>query len=752
MFVGKSYAQTGDIRGRIVSEEQGLPFVNVAIINSRFGSISDEKGNFKLNGIKAGQHRLAFSSIGYTTITKEIELKENEVLELKISMEKQVKTYDDVVISANFKEVSRSESPVPIEVYSKEFFKSNPSPSIYEVMDNVNGVRPQINCSVCNTGDIHINGLEGAYTMVLIDGMPIVSGLSTVYGLFGIPRELIERVEIVKGPASTLYGSEAVGGLINVITKDPSNAPLFSADLYTTTWAEINGDFSMKFKLSDKVNSLLGVNYFNYSNPQDRNDDNFTDIALQDRVSVFNKWLVKRKDGKKLSIGGRYVYEDRWGGEMNWPPAFRGGDEIYGESIYTQRWELFGTYDLPGKEDFNLSLSANGHYQNSVYGALDYQGAQNIGFGQFSWNKNLGTRNTLLVGTALRYTYYDDNTPVTSSNDGLASNAPSEILLPGVFIQNEFKMNSQNKVLFGARYDYNSIHGEILSPRLNYKWNSKSKKNVIRLSLGNGYRVANVFTEDHAALTGARTVVFLSDLEPERSWNSNINYVLKIYGKKELIINLDASLFYTYFNNRIFADYDANPNLVVYDNLNVHAVSQGASMSVDLSYRQLNFNAGFTAMDVYSVNQGIKEQQELTERYSGNWNLSYRFDRLNLRVNYSGNLYGPMRIPLLGELDPRPEFTPWWSIQNIQITKKFQKEYELYFGVKNLLNWTPDRSTPFLIARSQDPFDRGVDFDQNGNVLASPTNPNALSFDAAYVYAPQQGIRGFLGFRMFLNR
>jgi len=752
MFVGKSYAQTGDIRGRIVSEEQGLPFVNVAIINSRFGSISDEKGNFKLNGIKAGQHRLAFSSIGYTTITKEIELKENEVLELKISMEKQVKTYDDVVISANFKEVSRSESPVPIEVYSKEFFKSNPSPSIYEAMDNVNGVRPQINCSVCNTGDIHINGLEGAYTMVLIDGMPIVSGLSTVYGLFGIPRELIERVEIVKGPASTLYGSEAVGGLINVITKDPSNAPLFSADLYTTTWAEIIGDFSMKFKLSDKVNSLLGVNYFNYSNPQDRNDDNFTDIALQDRVSVFNKWSVKRKDGKKLSIAGRYVYEDRWGGEMNWTPAFRGGDEIYGESIYTQRWELFGTYDLPGKEDFNLSLSANGHYQNSVYGALDYQGAQNIGFGQFSWNKNLGTRNTLLAGTALRYTYYDDNTPVTSSNDGLASNAPSEILLPGVFIQNEFKMNSQNKVLFGARYDYNSIHGEILCPRLNYKWNSKSKKNVIRLSLGNGYRVANVFTEDHAALTGARTVVFLSDLEPERSWNSNINYVRKIYGKKELIINLDASLFYTYFNNRIFADYDANPNLVVYDNLNGHAVSQGASMSVDLSYRQLNFNAGFTAMDVYSVNQGIKEQEELTERYSGNWNLSYRFDRLNLRVNYSGNLYGPMRIPLLGELDPRPEFTPWWSIQNIQITKKFKKEYELYFGVKNLLNWTPDRSTPFLIARSQDPFDRGVDFDQNGNVLASPTNPSALSFDAAYVYAPQQGIRGFLGFRMFLNR
>ena len=104
------------------------------------------------------------------------------------------------------KEVSRLESPVPVEVYSPVFFKANPTPSIFESLQNVNGVRPQLNCNVCNTGDIHINGLEGPYTMILIDGMPIVSGLSTVYGLTGIPQALIERMEIVKGPASTLYG------------------------------------------------------------------------------------------------------------------------------------------------------------------------------------------------------------------------------------------------------------------------------------------------------------------------------------------------------------------------------------------------------------------------------------------------------------------------------------------------------------------------------------------------------------------
>ena len=110
--------------------------------------------------------------------------------------------------------VSKLESPVAVEVYTKQFFKKNPSPSIFESIQNINGIRPQINCNVCNTGDIRINGLEGPYTFILIDGMPIVSGLSTVYGLTGIPQSLIQKVEIVKGPASTLYGSEAVGGII----------------------------------------------------------------------------------------------------------------------------------------------------------------------------------------------------------------------------------------------------------------------------------------------------------------------------------------------------------------------------------------------------------------------------------------------------------------------------------------------------------------------------------------------------------
>src|SRR5690554_367284 len=220
-------------------------------------------------------------------------------------------TLEEMVISGTMKPVLRSESLVPVEVYTPAFFKKNPTSNVFEALQIVNGVRPQVNCSVCNTGDIHINGLEGPYTFVLIDGMPIVSGLSTVYGLSGIPNSLIERIEVVKGPASSLYGSEAVGGLINVITKNPKNAPLFSADVFGTSWGEVNTDVGVSTKVGEKAHLLLGVNYFNYSNPIDKNGDNFTDLTLQDRFSVFQKWNFTRKSNKLFSVAARYFYEDR---------------------------------------------------------------------------------------------------------------------------------------------------------------------------------------------------------------------------------------------------------------------------------------------------------------------------------------------------------------------------------------------------------------------------------------------------------
>lgn len=751
-FSVNSFSQS-TIKGIIRSGSETIPSALIILKSTHYKTQSDNEGNYELSEICSGSYELIVTAYGYIPFTKKISVDENEQVSINIAMISAQKEIDEIVISGTMKEVSKLDSPVPVEVYTAKFFKANPNPSVFEALQHVNGVRPQINCNVCSTGDIHINGLEGPYTMILIDGMPIVSGLSTVYGLSGIPQSLIERVEVVKGPASTLYGSEAVGGLINIITKTPVRAPIISLDIFGTSWGEINADIAGKFRAGKKTQSFLGINYFNYSNPIDNNKDGFTDVTLQNRISVFNKWHFERNKNRLFSLAGRYVYEDRWGGDINWNRSFRGGDSIYGESVYTSRWEFFGVYQLPVKEKILFQFSANGHDQNSVYGTTRYIADQKVGFGQLTWHKTLH-RNDLLVGATYRYTYYDDNTPATMVFDTIkkGQNMPNHIHLPGLFVQDEIMLNENNKLLIGLRYDYNSIHGNILTPRLNYKWNSKNRKNIFRLSAGNGYRVANVFTEDHAALTGARKVEFLSALKPETSWNGNINFVKHIYTENGTSLELDATAFYTYFMNKIIADYETDVNKIMYDNLDGHAVSQGISLNLDISFRfGLKARIGGTLMDVYRIENNAKERQLFSERFTGVWNLAYTFKKIGLTIDYTGNIYSPMRLPLLGDKDPRNEYSPWWSIQNIQLTKKLRHGIEVYGGVKNLLNWTPAKGLPFLMSRTDDPFDKNVQFDAGGQAVITPENPYGLIFDPSYVYAPNQGIRGFLGIRWSFN-
>lgn len=744
------FGQTGILKGRITTAGKPVAFATVALPSHRLGTSTDSAGSFFLGNIPAGNHRFVFSAMGFVEVSKTILIAEGENIYPDIILNVQVQKLEDVVVSGTMKEVSKTSSPVPVEVYSKNFFKSNPTPSIFESMQNINGVRPQLNCNVCNTGDIHINGLEGPYTMVMIDGMPIVSGLSTVYGLTGIPQSLIERVEIVKGPASALYGSEAVGGLVNIITKKPMNAPVFAVDVFSTNWLDVNADIGLKFNAGKKAMSLFGVNYFNYQNPVDNNGDGFTDVTLQNRISLFNKWSFDRDHGRVFNLAARYLYEDRWGGQMNWGKEFRGGDSVYGESIYTNRWELFGTYQLPIKEKVLFQFSANGHDQNSVYGNTPFTGKQYIGFGQFTWFKNRGNHD-LLLGATYRYTWYDDNTSATERFDssGTMFNSPSVIQLPGVFVQDEIAINEYNKLLVGLRYDYNSLHGSVLTPRINYKLVSKNKKNTLRVGIGNGYRVANVFTEDHAALTGARQVVFTDKLKPEKSWNGNVNFVKKIYLKSGASIGFDATAFYTYFNNRIIPDYITDPNKIIYGNLDGHAVSKGIGINADIIFLNgLKILAGGTLMDVNFTENGITQRQLLTERFQGVWSVGYNFSSLRLNIDYTGNVYSPMLLPLLGPLDNRAGESPWWSLQNIQVTKLFGQQWEVYGGIKNLLNYTPPANS---IARPFDPFDKNVVFDQHGQVVATPDNPNALTFDPTYMFAPNQGIRAYAGIRFTLR-
>ncbi|UYQ95999.1 TonB-dependent receptor [Chitinophaga horti] len=493
----------------------------------------------------------------------------------------------------------------------------------------------------------------------------------------------------------------------------------------------------MRFNAGKKATALLGVNYYNYQHPEDKNGDGFTDVTLQHRISVFNKWRFSRKNDRIFTMAARYFYEDRWGGQTQWDRKWRGTDSVYGESIYTSRLEVIGNYQLPVREKVMLQYSLNLHDQNSVYGATTFLAKQHIAFAQLTWDKQLG-RHGIVAGLPFRYTFYDDNTAATSTAD--------HTYLPGAFVQDEIALAAGHTLLLGMRYDYNSIHGNIFTPRLAYKW-APDHNNILRLNAGTGYRVVSIFTEDHAALTGAREVVVNGRLDPEQSWNVNLNFVKKV-PLNNAFLGFDATVFYTRFGNRILPDYTTDPQKIIYENLRGHAVSRGASLNMDIAFSfPLKLIAGATWSDVYQVNDAVRSRPMLTEKLSATWSASYAFRQAGLTLDYTGNLYGPMLLPRLSEEDPRPAESPVWSIQNIQLTKKLGK-WEVYGGVKNLLNFTPPANS---IARAHDPFDKQVQFDANGQVIATPDNPYRLTFDPSYVFAPNQGVRGFLGARYLLQ-
>ena len=325
------FSQT-TIKETVYSGKEPLSFASIYLKEIKKGAQTDENGKYEITNVEAGSYTIIASYMGYQTERRTIIITADNKSQINFNLKEDANNLEEVVVSGTMKAVSRMETPVPVEVYTPAFLKKNPTSNIFEALQNVNGVRPQLNCSICNTGDIHINGLEGPYTMVTIDGMPIVSSLSTVYGLSGIPNSLIERVEVVKGPASSLYGSEAVGGLINLITKKPLSAPLFSADIFSTSWLETNVDLGFKSAIGKKATTLVGINYYNFNEKTDNNNDNFTDVTLQERISLFNKWSFDRKDNKEFTLAGRFFYEDRWGGEMQWNKSYRGGSEVYGES------------------------------------------------------------------------------------------------------------------------------------------------------------------------------------------------------------------------------------------------------------------------------------------------------------------------------------------------------------------------------------------------------------------------------------
>lgn len=745
-------AQNAAIKGTIKSDESALAFASIQIQETQQATTTDENGRYQFEGLAAGKYTLAVSYVGYLPLKEKVELNADQTLELDLTMTANA-ALQEVVVTGTMKPTFVGASPIKVEVVTAkqlDTYMPSAASSVVESIQMINGVQEVVACGVCYTNSISINGLEGAYTAILMDGMPIYGNLAAVYGLNGIPNMIIDRIEVIKGPSSTLYGSEAVAGVINIITKNPEDQPLLSVDIMGTTHRESFGNIAFAPVIGNTA-AYIGLNYAYMNDLRDNNEDGFGDNINLDRYSLFTKWNIGRKSGKAFTLAGKYYYEDR----RNGVEAFlkdrayrelRGDEAIYGESIYTNRAELFGSYAFNTATDLKLDFSFSHHLQDSYYGSDFYEAKQQIAFANLLWNLPKD-KHDILAGITNRIQNYDDNTVATENvaQDGSIENAPNNQYIPGIFVQDEFEVSDQWTLLGGARLDHYQSHGFIFAPRLNVKY-KPTQWTSLRTNFGTGFRVVNLFTEDHAFVTGQRSVEIQETLRPEQSYNGafNMNHVFALGSGSG---TWDVEGYYTYFTNKIIPDYDT-PGKIIYANSEGFAQTMGIGTTINYNFRfPLGLQAGFNMQRVTETEpneNGISESRniEFAPEWTGIFLVNYRWKKARTTFAYTARLTGPMQLPEVFDLDEngellsiaRPTRSRPFSIHNIQATVDINPSWNIYLGVQNML-----------------------DFRQAGSPLIGFNDPNANAgfsdfFDTSYAYAPNQGREFYLGVKWDLLR
>ncbi len=709
---------TGTVRG-VVRDSVGLPVHNasVRLIGTALGTRSDTAGAFSISGVPVGEQTVRVMRVGFAPESYTARIRAGTTTTLQVALAPRGEVLGTISTTASLREQFTSESPVRTEVLTSRALQRNVTGNL---MDNLNfvspGVNVQVDCGVCFTNSIRINGMEGPYTAVLIDGTPVMSSLASVYGFNGLHPALIEQVEIIRGPLSTLYGSEAMGGVINIITKDPRLAPRFALNSFVTTDGESNVDAALAPTLGS-ARVLLSGNYARNNRFVDRDPDDFSDLPLVERLSAFAKYSQGSADARRLDLTGRWYQEERFGGTSAWTGADLGSSSIYGEFIATNRAELIGNWRLPvNAESLRLWFSGTWHDQDSWYGDTPYAATQGTGFAQLVWDRSVG-RHALQLGSTLRYQRYDDNTAGTAEAD--------RSLIGGVFVQDEVELRAGLTVLGGLRVDRYGRHGLIPAPRLAVKWQPFDHDHTtIRLNAATGFRIVNLFTEDHAALTGARQVLIAESLDPERSRTVTVGVEQHAHlagGSDVLVLGVDA--FSTRFSNRIRPDYDRDPNLIVYENLDGTSVSRGVSLTaqLDAPTRPWTLAAGVTWQAVTFTEASVTNSMPFAARVLGNVTAGVRVPRVGTTVDWTARVVGPMALPAF---DGRATTSPWFSEHNVQLTHPITRGLQIYASVRNLFDY-----------RQQ-------------NAIVGADAPFSDRFDTSYVYGPLQGRRLLAGVRL----
>ena len=515
------------IAGHVIEKgsENSLPYATVLIVETGKGTVTDAEGYFRFKEIPAGEYTLKVQSMGYNTQTKKITVSKDFTVDVHFVMEEETIMTDEVVVSANRNETSRKVAPVVVNVMSNKLFEAVNSTDLAKSLNYQSGLRVENNCQNCGFPQVRINGLEGPYSQILINSRPVMSALSGVYGLEQIPTNMIERVEVVRGGGSALFGANAVGGTINIITKDPvSNSFQVSStmsNLNGKVWEQYVGANASLVSSDNSYGIALYQSYRN-RNPYDADNDGFSELGKLNMNTFGLRSYYRPTQFSRISLEYHTTNEFRRGGnKFDLQP--------HETDITEQTKHIINsgglTYDVFFNE-YRHKLSVYGSTQhtdrNSYYGADKNANAYGktkdltaVGGAMYVGNMDDCLFSPATFTGGVEYNYNSLHDVMTGYNRDLRQ----YVRIFSGFAQNEWKM-TYFTLLAGFRLDkHNLIDNIIFSPRVNLLWKPTDKIQG-RLTWSTGFRAPQAYDEDlHVAAVGGEAMIIrLADgLKPERS-------------------------------------------------------------------------------------------------------------------------------------------------------------------------------------------------------------------------------------------
>lgn len=757
-----------NVVGHVVDAKgQHIPFATVRFLGTTIGSSTDKTGHFQLINVPVGDYTVQAQFLGYKAHSVEITTALSHTLEIKFILEEDALGLDEVVITGDRNETNRRGSATIVNAITPKLFSTIQSATLSEGLNFSPGLRMEANCQNCGFTQVRMNGMEGPYSQILINSRPVFSGLAGVYGLELIPSNMIERVEVIRGGGSALYGSNAIAGTINLILKDPinnsfefgANSGLIGIGLEGAgepAW-DHNLTFNSSLTTSDAKGGMSLYGYYRNRQAFDANNDSFSELSAIKNITVGSRLYHRIGNRAKLIADIFSINEERRGGDkMEYLPHMTGITEALGHQILNGAltFEMFfREYDL-----FSVYASVQGVSRKSYYGAnmslSDYGKTDDLSYTLGSqYNANLG-KSKLTGGIEYIYSKLEDNkmgypdlenaswNPDDSSlyipyiDNTLISEQSSKTI--GVFAQYEINWN-RLQLSAGARFDhyeindmasgYSNKNGSVVSPRLSIKYDIR-KFLQARLSYSQGYRAPQIYDEDlHIETSGSRQVIHEND--PNLKQETSHSIMASLDMNKELgngSLGLLAEGFYTRLNDA-FVNEIGTPDdhgTVIYLRTNAEGGARVMGINLELNWvpsSKLNLISGFTLQ-----NSEYDEVQEFDEKHFFRTPNDYGYLIIDwtplkdLGISSSATYTGKMLVPYFGpEIPDHDEgelressafFDMGIKIRyNIQINGT---AFQLFTGMKNIFN------------AYQDDFDRGSDRDPG--YIYGPMLPRTIYF------------------------